>query len=100
MVGIKGPSISECWVHSFNSNHLFLLCLKEKIFLVLENVLLGQPGQSGMILGTTMDKPPRNLRRKFPKFMPNHVLCNGDIVIDLPVVYLKLETNEVRKNSS
>ena len=34
-------------------------------------------------------------RRKLAKFMPDHVLGHSELVVDLAVVYLKLETDEV-----
>lgn len=36
-----------------------------------------------------------NLRGEFPKLVPNHVFRNRQIVIDLAIVYLELQSNEI-----
>lgn len=37
-----------------------------------------------------------NIRREFSQLVPDHILRYGDVEIVLPIVNLKLETDEVR----
>lgn len=59
-----------------------------KRFLVLHRALVS-PACIGLI-GTGLEKPIGHLRRELPQLVAHHILCNRDIVIDFPVVYLKL----------
>jgi len=34
-------------------------------------------------------------RREFPQLAPNHILCDGYVVVNFPIVHLEFESNKV-----
>ena len=40
------------------------------------------------------------IRRKFSQLMPDHIFCDRNVQIVLPVVYLELETDKIREDGS
>jgi len=63
-------------------------------FLVLHRTLVS-PARIGLIGSCGLEKPIGHLRRELPQLVAHHILCNRDIVIDFPIVYLKFQADEV-----
>lgn len=78
----------------YNAKHfpvyLFLLCLYVNRFLVLLNKLAPH------FFASPPSNPGKNIRRKFPQLMSNHILRNHHLIINLPIVNLKCQTHKIR----
>ena len=72
-------------------DHLFLLCLYENGFLVLQRNTHQLPSDKKMQEALVECHPERrNLRREFPELMSHHILRYGYIMVYFAVMYLKL----------
>jgi hypothetical protein len=81
-------------MHNRPLPHLFLVCLYVKFFRVLQvDCQLTMYGKSTQC--RLQWNRERNIRRKFPELVSDHVFRYGDVLVVLAIMYLELQTDEV-----
>jgi hypothetical protein len=75
-------------------------CLKTTIRLPILRLLIREPlsrpvPSLACILAVNSIQIIANIRRELPKFMPNHIFRHRELMINLPIVNLKLQSDEI-----